>query len=147
MSPILENKVSKSGVIKSEFVVLNHYCCRKGLEEGFWQLRKLKNYNFDGFFEIVTKGSFLSTTINWNLKWTLTLEVHGNDSFSNLRFHFDLHMCHSLSIKKALLYRKVCNKTCCSPSPITFFSPIYKTISFWSFFFIRKQKSCQKKIW
>ena len=92
----------------------------------------------------MTKGSYLSTTINLNLEWTLPLEVHGNDSFSNLRFHFDLHMCHSLSIKKALLYRKVCNKTSCSPSPITFFSPIYKTISFWSFFSYENKKVVRK---
>ena len=78
-------------------------------------------FNFDSFNLIIlisviktNWGSFVSTTRNSNFEWTLLLEVHGNDSFSNLRFHFDLHMCHSLSIKIALLYRKVCNKTCCS---------------------------------
>ena len=103
----------------------NEICGLKllGLEEGFRQLKKLKKCNF---WRLLWNCSFLSTTINLNLEWTLPLEVHGNDSFSNLRFHFDLHMCHSLSIKKARLYRKVCNKTCCSPSPITFFHRFIK---------------------
>ena len=93
----------------------------------------------------MTKGSFLSTTIDLNLEWTLPLEVHGNDSFSNLRFHFDLHMCHSLSIKKALLYRKVCNKTCCSPSSITFFHRFIKQSVSGPFFSYENKKVVRKK--
>ena len=105
-------------------------------------------FNFDSFNLIIlisviktNWGSFVSTTRNSNFEWTLLLEVHGNDSFSNLRFHFDLHMCHSLSIKRPT--RKFATEFVAFHQKFPFQQFIKQSVSV--FFSYEKKKTIEKK--